>query len=117
MNLNIERTKNIGRILIGSLFLISAIHSLFFEFHEFAKLIELKHIPFPFIIAFIVLIFKLVSGILIISNNYENYILTLLIIFVLMATILYHNIFVNMTQFNNMIKNIAIIGGLMLLYK
>jgi len=109
--------QNVGRILLGSLFLISAINSLFFGFDNFVNTIKSKNIPFPILVAFIVLIFKLVAGVLIISDNYENYVITSLIIFVIMTIFLYHNAFIDNEQLNNMMKNIAIIGGLSLLYK
>ncbi len=109
-------TQNIGRMLLGSLFLFSAIHS-FFGFNEFVKLVQEKNIPLPIIVSLIVLIFKLVAGILVISNDYNNYVISALILFVSATIIFYHNAFVDNEQFNNMTKNLAIIGGLMLLYK
>ena len=109
--------QNAGRILLGSLFLISAINSLFFGLDNFIDTVKSKNIPFPTLVALIVLIFKLIASILIISNNYGNYVITLLIIFVIMTIFLYHNAFVDNEQINNMMKNIAIIGGLLLLYK
>jgi uncharacterized membrane protein YphA (DoxX/SURF4 family) len=109
--------KNVGRILLGSLFVLAALNSLFFGFDKFAGMIELKGIPFPALIALMVLIFKLMAGLLIIFDNYGNDVITLLILFVTMTIILYHNVFIDKDQFNNMTKNIAIIGGLMLLYK
>ena len=109
--------QNIGRILIGSLFLISAIDSLFFGFESFVNNVKSKNIPFPFLIALIVLFFKLISSLLIIFNYYNNYVITALILFVILTIQFYHNTFIDNTQLNNMMKNIAIIGGLMLLYK
>lgn len=109
--------QSAGRILLGSLFLISAINSLFFGFNNFVNTVKSKNIPFPMFVALIVLIFKLIASILIISDYYENYIITSLIIFVTMTIFLYHNAFIDNEQLNNMMKNIAIIGGLILLYK
>ena len=109
-------TQNIGRMLLGSFFLFSAIHS-FFGFNDFVELVKSKNIPLPIIVSLIVLICKLITGILIISNDYENYNISASIIFVFTVTIMYHNAFVDNTQFNNMMKNLAIIGGLMFLYK
>ena len=92
-------------------------HSLFFGFNDFVHAIESKNIPFAVIVAVIVLTLKLISGLLVITNIYTNYAVTSLIIFVILATILYHNAFVDNGHFNNMLKNIALIGGLILLYK
>ncbi|AYV81994.1 MAG: hypothetical protein Homavirus1_24 [Homavirus sp.] len=107
----------IGRVLVSSLFIATAIRGLFFNFGDFVGDVESKNIMFPTLVALIVLIFKLVAGLLILFNIYTNYAVSALICFIVLVTILYHNIYDDMSQFSNMMKNIAIVGGLFLLYK
>jgi putative oxidoreductase len=108
-------TKIIGRILLSSLFIISALHTIFYGFDGFVKAIESKNLPFPVILAILVISIKLLGGLSIAFDRYADYGTIALLIFMLMVTPLYHNGISDPKQFNNMMKNIAIIGGFLLL--
>jgi|LakMenE01Jun11ns_1017448.scaffolds.fasta_scaffold9136151_1 putative oxidoreductase len=110
--------NTLGRILIASLFIASACKTIFYDgFNTFVGAIESKKIPYPVILAIIVLIIKILGGFSIIFNNYTNLGIYSLLLFTVLATGMYHNAFVDPSQFNNMMKNIALIGGLLLLLK
>ena len=108
-------TTFVGRGLIASLFIISGVYSLFFNFNGFSGAIAAKNLPFPTILAIFVLSLKILAGTFLVFN-YHAYLATISLIgFTALATVIYHNGFVDASQFNNMMKNFAIIGGLLLL--
>lgn len=112
-------TKYIGKLLLANLFIISGIYSLIYKFDDFSNAIASKGIPLAIFVAFIVILFKIITGLVIIlckNEKYSKFAVLGLIIFTTIATILYHNPLIDKSQFNNMLKNIAIIGGLLLLY-
>ena len=115
--MNTKTTHNLGRVLIASLFIVSGLYSLLYGFDGFVKMIESKNVPFASIIAIIILLFKIAVGLSIMFNMYSNYLVTSLVVFVIMVTILYHNPYDDKSQLTNMLKNIAVLGGLFLLYK
>lgn len=105
----------IGRNLLASLFIISALNSIIYDFDGFVKAIESKNLPYPVILAIFVLTIKLLGGLSIAFNYYSTYGALSLLLFMLIVTPLFHNAFADPKQFNNMLKNIAIIGGLLLI--
>lgn len=105
--------KIIARILLASLFVISAMKSILFDFNGFAGAVRSKNIPFPFLVATLVLTTKLLGGLSIIFDKYSKIGTVALVAFTLLATVLFHNAFKDPTQFNSMMKNISIIGGLL----
>jgi putative oxidoreductase len=111
-------TKIVGRILLSSLFIVSALRALLFNLDGFSNIIASKNLNLkldPKIVAITVLIFKLVIGIALALGIRTKDTSILLIIFTAIATIFYHNAFVDSSQFSHMLKNIAIIGGLLLI--
>lgn len=105
--------NQVGKLFIGSLFIISSLYSVY-DSSNFIQMIQDKGIPMATIMAIFILTFKIVSGLTLIFGN-EEYVRTsstLLIAFIIVATIMYHNAFEDISQINNMMKNIAIIGGL-----
>jgi len=112
-------TKYIGKLLIVSLFIISGVYSLIYNFDDFANAIASKEIPLAVFVAFAVLLFKIIAGLVILfsqNDQYTKLAVIGLIIFTILATILYHNPLVDKSQINPMLKNITVIGGLLLLY-
>lgn len=104
----------IAKILIVALFFVTSIKG-FYNFDNFVNIVRSKNLPFPTFIALIALLIKLVGSLMVILNVYPKLGTYSLIIFTIIATILYHNIFVEINQLNAMLKNISIIGGLILL--
>ena len=109
-------TRLIGRNLLASLFVVSALYSIFYDFNGFAKAVESKNLPFPIILAILALTIKILGGLSIAFNYYSNFGTLVLLIFMLLVTPIFHNAFIDPSQFNSMMKNIAIIGGLLLLF-
>src|SRR5437868_5048806 len=102
--------QKLGKILIGSLFVMTSIRIFLINFTNFVKFIESKDIPFACIVAIIVLSLKLVCGLIIMTSDNEKLVNVAaygLIIFVVMTTVLYHNPIKNGEQFDMMMKNIA----------
>jgi putative oxidoreductase len=108
--------KIFGRCLLACLFIVSAVYNLLFNFDGFVGAVASKGIMFPVTVAAIVLIFKLVVGLMLLFGVWTKLVIGGLIVFVVAATAMYHNAFVDRKQLNDMLKNIAIVGGLMLLY-
>lgn len=107
-------TVVIGRTLLSSLFVITAIKGLFFDFNSFVGAVESKNLPLPVLTAIIALLMKLVGGLLVMFNLYPMYGASILIIFTLLATALFHNIFQDVGELTNFLKNLSIVGGLIL---
>lgn len=106
----------IGRVLLASLFVSTAIKTILTDFGGFSAMIASKNIPYPALLAILVLGLKLIGGLSIVfDSRFSKMLNFLLIIFMVVATVLFHNAFKDPQQFNNMMKNIAIIGGLFLL--
>lgn len=108
--------KDIGRILVASLFIISGLTSVY-NFGGYVNAVKSKNIPFPTIIAALALVLKIFGGIIIAFSNNINYIRYAkigLIVFTILTIILYHNAFVDRSQQSDMLKNLSVIGGLIL---
>lgn len=111
--------KYIGKLLVSSLFILSGLYSLIYKFDDFKGLIISIGIPLPILIAYCILMFKIIAGLIILLSQNEQYTklaISGLIIFVVTTSILFHNPLKDESQVNNLLKNIAIVGGLLLLY-
>ena len=104
-----------GRVLLASLFIVSAIKSIFWGFGDFSNAVASKNIPFPVFVAVLVLAVKIVGGISVATDYKSMYGAFSLLVFTILATIMFHNPFADPGQLTNMLKNIAIIGGIVLL--
>jgi putative oxidoreductase len=122
--MDIERI--FGLILISLLFLSSSSDKLL-NFNKTLNGIEKQGLPFPLLALLFAIIFQILGLVLIFSSEFNllkldnNFNKTLkycgkylLIVFILLATYFYHNVFIDLKQKNNFLKNICIIGGIML---
>lgn len=109
--------KNIARLCLGSVFLVLGLNSAINGFDGYVGMIASKNIPYPVILAILILAFKIIAGFSIIIDNYSNLVVTGLIVFTILATLLFHNVLINKNELTSMMKNIGLIGGLMLLYQ
>lgn len=110
--------KYLGKFLIASLFVVMGLYALLFNFDKFTEAVGSKGIPYPVIVAFIVLLWHIIPGIIImISKNptYVRWAAISLIVFVALASVLYHNVYQDKEQLQNMMKNMALIGALLLI--
>jgi putative oxidoreductase len=111
-----KATHNFGRILIASLFIATSIYGFVYNFDNYVNMVASKNIPLPHIVAYCVLIFKLVAGMLLLFNSCTKLVVTSLIVFIVAVTVIYNNPIDDETQFLDMMKNIGLVGGLLLLY-
>ena len=102
----------VGRILIASLFVISGLLSIY-GFDNFSGMIKSKNVPLPILIAVIGIAMKLLGGLSVMFDVWPRYGVNVLIVFTILATIMFHNVFIDSSQINAMLKNMAIIGGLL----
>lgn len=106
-------TTNLGRVLLGLFFLISGIKAAM-DFPNFLALVSVRNLPYPEYLAMIALGFKILGGISLTGNIYVSWGRWLLIIFTTIATGLFHNPVLDPMQLDNFLKNIGLIGGLLL---
>ena len=107
----------LGDLLLALLFVVSGLKG-FMNLKGFSGLIASKSIPFPGLVAIAVLSLKVLGGFSIAMNDEYSLLYTKgLLVFMALATILYHNVFVDPSQLNHALKNIAVIGGLLYLLK
>ncbi len=104
----------ISRILISAIFIISGIGKIT-NFQ--ATLGFMNSVGFPITIVFLILaiIFELVGGISILIGYYSKIGSISLIIFTILATLIFHINFADQNQIIMLLKNLAIIGGLLLI--
>ena len=106
-------SQKIARILIATLFIVTAING-FFGFNNFSKFVGTK-LPYPAFLAVLALTLKLVSGTMLALDVQRKYATLALILFMIIVTPLYHNPFQDKSQLTQLLKNVAILGGLILL--
>lgn len=111
-------TYTIGRSLIASLFIITGIMPFLMGLDDMTSLVALKN-PIPGIdpktLTIILLIAKIVLGFMLLFGIRTKIVSILLILFTVLATVLYHNVLEDKTQSLQMMKNVAVVGGLTLL--
>lgn len=101
----------VGRVLIGLLFVLSALGILMNGVAGTAEMIAMKGLPMATVLAWLVIIFKIVAGCAFIVGYQTEKVAYALIVFVLVATALYH---LNLQDIN-LLKNLAIVGGLLVI--
>ncbi len=102
----------IGRMLIGLLFVFSGIGIVLNGVESFSKMIEMRGLPMPIILASLVVVWKISAGSALILGWRTAQAALALIIFTALATLLYHLDLNDVSLF----KNLAIIGGLLYVY-
>lgn len=110
--------KNLGRIILGAFFLITGVQSAM-GFQTFSGTVQGlqifgKNLPFPQALAAIAIGIKILGGVTLALDIKANWSRWFLIAFVLVATFFMHNPLKDSSQMVNMLKNMAIIGGLLL---
>lgn len=106
--------QSLAHILVAALFIITGIRGLFFGFSGFKGMIASKGLPFPAALAVFVLLLKIFGGLSIArQDKYKKLSSFLLTGFMIIATALFH---ATPGELNNALKNISIIGALMMIY-
>ena len=102
----------LGRILISSLFIVEAIRK-FFSPDE--GMIYMSDYGVPEILFYPSLIFEFVVPLILIAGFKTRFFASLLFLFVLSVTVIFHTDFSNNMQMISLLKNLAIMGGLLII--
>lgn len=120
MSMSIEKHKSmlqsngtlVARILVGALFLMAGINKLMGGVggpDGFESMIANIGLPFPLVVAWIVVLIEIVGGALLIVGYCFHRAVFLLAVFIVLTLIFVHNSF----EDPSMMKNAAILGGLL----
>ena len=102
----------LGRIFISSLFIVEAIRK-FFSPDE--GMIYMSDYGVPEILFYPSLIFEFVVPLILIAGFKTRFCASLLFLFVLSVTVIFHTDFSNNMQMISFLKNLAIMGGLLII--
>ena len=102
----------LGRIFISSLFIVEAIRK-FFSPDE--GMIYMSDYGVPEILFYPSLIFEFVVPVILIAGFKTRFFASLLLLFVLSVTVIFHTDFSNNMQMISFLKNFAIMGGLLII--
>ena len=102
----------LGRIFISSLFIVEAIRK-FFSPDE--GMMYMSDYGVPEILFYPSLIFEFVVPLILIAGFKTRFFASLLFLFVLSVTVIFHTDFTNNMQMISFLKNLAIMGGLLII--
>ncbi|TNE27353.1 MAG: DoxX family protein [Alphaproteobacteria bacterium] len=105
----------VARILLSLLFILAGVGKIM-DPAGTAQFIESAS-PLPGMLALPTGIFELGAGVLLASGRYLKYVSLALAGFTALATVLFHNQLGDQMQLTMALKNLAIIGGLLLVYE
>ncbi len=102
----------LGRIFISSLFIVEAIRK-FFSADE--GMMYMSDYGVPEILFYPSLVFEFVVPVILIAGFKTRFFSSLLFLFVLSVTVIFHTDFSNNMQMISFLKNLAIMGGLLII--
>ena len=102
----------LGRIFISSLFIVEAVRK-FFSPDE--GMMYMSDYGVPEILFYPSLIFEFVVPVILIAGFKTRFFASLLLLFVLSVTVIFHTDFSNNMQMISFLKNLAIMGGLLII--
>ena len=102
----------LGRIFISSLFIVEAVRK-FFSPDE--GMMYMSDYGVPEILFYPSLIFEFVVPLILIAGFKTKFFASLLFLFVLSVTVIFHTDFGNNMQMISFLKNLAIMGGLLII--
>ena len=105
-------TLLVGRVLIAVLFLVAGWGKLT-GFAGTVGYVASGGFPMPEVFAVLTIIIELGGGLMLLLGFHSRIAAKALIVFTVIATAVYHNVFVDATQQVMLLKNLAIIGGLL----
>jgi len=111
----------IGRVLLGSLFLMNVWPRLTNGVGGFVRYLTSLGVPAPEFFAWLSTAIELLAGIALVVGVATRYSALLLLLYVIVATVIAHRYWEypaagQAAQYNNLIKNLAVMGGLVLVY-
>lgn len=104
----------IGRVLIGLLFLVTGIQVVM-GFAGFSGMLDSMGLPMASLLAAAIAVVKIGGGAALIAGWNVRYASLALMVFIIFTIVLVHNNFGD--QLGMMLKNLAILGGLLYVYK
>lgn len=109
------KLNTIPAILVALTFLVTGFKG-FTNLQKYQNMISGKGFPLAGILATLVVSLKAFGGLSIVTDNYYSHdFAKLLALFTFIATIVFHNFFVDKNQLMAGLRNLGIIGGLLLL--
>lgn len=108
----------VARVFISALFIVVGFSKLV-NFSGTAKFIGQAGLPMPTALTVLAIIFELGGGLMLLFGLRKRIAINMLIVFTVIATALFHlkGITVDQLQQIMLLKNLAIIGGLLAIYK
>lgn len=104
----------LGKILLAALFVVTGAQALL-NFDNFKGSVAKTGLPMTDLVAMIALAFKLGGGLALLFGLREDLAIDALLLFTAAATVFFHNPIVDPSQMTQFLKNLSIIGGLMLI--
>lgn len=105
----------IGRAFLAAIFLNSGIGHIF-GFTGIAKMMSERGLPIPFVLLAGSVVCLLLGGLSILLGFKVRWGAILLIIFLIPATLVFHNFIADPSELNNFLKNIGLMGGILFVY-
>ena len=102
-----------ARICLSLIFFNAVINHLT-GFSEFVGVISSQGLPLASLLAVGTIVFQFLGAIMLVLGYKTNIGAILLIIFLIPATLLFHNPIADPSQLNDFLKNIGLIGGLLM---
>lgn len=111
-NMNIVHL--LGRVLLASMFFVSALMSGLDGLKGSTALIASKNLPFPFVLALLGFVAKLLGSVSLITNTYTQYGVPLLILFLIIVIVLFNNPVQDPSKKYMFSALVSVLGGLIL---
>lgn len=116
----VARVYSVGRALLGSLFLISGLMKMG-SFAGYSAWIASAELPMPSLLLVLAMAIEIMGGITLISGWNAKWGALLLAAFLVPTTLIFHGFWRadladSWNQFNHILKNIAILGGMLVIF-
>ena len=103
----------IGRVLLSGVFIIEGILKVF-DFEHFWHVMELKGIPVAPLVSILVVFIELGGGVAILLGFYTRFFSPIMAIYLFCVTLVNFPFWTDMIHFDDFIRNMAIVGGLII---
>ncbi|MEQ9063055.1 MAG: DoxX family protein [Vicingaceae bacterium] len=103
----------IGRILLSAVFIVEGLLKVF-DFERFWHIIELKGMPVAPLVAILVVFIELGGGIAILIGFYTRFFAPIMAVYLFVVTLVSFPFWSDMIHFDDFIRNMAIVGGLII---
>lgn len=116
----VARMYSVGRALLGSLFLISGLMKMS-SFAGYSAWIASAELPMPSLLLVLAMAIEIMGGISLISGWNARWGALLLAVFLVPTTLIFHGFWRadladSWNQFNHILKNVAILGGMLVVF-